>query len=385
MADIQSLLDALPAGSTLVLDPGTHTLAGPLTKPITLTTRRPLAPARAIDADVTLISPTGVVITAPDVTFRGVAVQCTDPTKNIVQALGARFTLDRGLITGSPTLGGRRGLAINSAGGRVLSSTIDQCWRPDTEGQAVLGWDGTSDWLFEDCLLGGASQSLMLGGADATTASRVPANVTIRHCDLVKRAEWGFRGAMQKTSFELKAGLGVTLSDCVFDGAGTGQGQGAYLMVLKSCNQDGHAPWSSTQHVVIERFTAKHGGGCVSFVGNDGANPSITMGSITLRDGTFSDIDPTLYPGSPGRGFTFQSAAIDVTLENIVVTAQNMAASMYLIGPPPKRLVLRNVQLPQSLYGVKIDGGPSLKTPDQIVSGIKAWAPDAIVEGITVV
>lgn len=109
------------------------------------------------------------------------------------------------------------------------------------------------------------------------------------------------------------------------------------------------------------------------------------MGNITLRNGTFSEIDPTQYPGSAGRGYTFIGAMSDVTLENLVLTGKNMAASMYFIAPFPKRLVLRNLQLPQSLYGVKVDAGPSLKTPAEIVTGLKALMPDAIIENITIV
>ena len=387
MADLQPLLDAVPSNSTIVLDPGTtYTIANPITKPVTLQTRTPLSPtARAAAGDVT-ITTTGGLFTQAPITLTGISVKCSDPLRNIIQVQAPGFVLDRSAVLGTTTAGARRGIAVNASGGRILNSTIDQCWRPDTEGQAILGWDGTEDWEITNCYLGGASQSLMFGGADASSASRVPRNIRVSRCDLGKDPAWTGHVVL-KTSFELKTGIGVHLSDCTFDGAGTGQGQGAYVMVLKSCNQDGSAPWSQTQGVTIERFTAMHGGGAVNFVANDGSNPSVTMGNVTLRNGTFSAIDPTLYPGSPGRGYTFIGAMTDVTLENLILTGANLAASMYFIAPFPKRLVLRNLQLPQSTYGVKIEnsGLPPLMTPAAIVTGIKSVMPDAIVEGITVV
>jgi hypothetical protein len=91
-ASLQAAIDAAPAGSTLALEAGTYQWAGPLTKDMAFTTRRTLTPGvRATDADVTLLSPAGLLLYARP-GFRGIAHRCSDPTKNIIQALGPRFT-----------------------------------------------------------------------------------------------------------------------------------------------------------------------------------------------------------------------------------------------------------------------------------------------------
>jgi hypothetical protein len=386
-ASLQAAIDAAPAGSTLALEPGTYPWAGPLNKDMSFTTKRALAPGvRAVDADVTILSPAGLLLYAV-AGFRGTALMCTDPTKNIVQALGRNFRLESGLILGSIVTGARRGLRADGDSGVVIDSQIDECWRPDTEGQAVGAWDGCRNWLFDNNYLGGASQGMLFGGGDATSASRVPMNIRVSRCDLGKNLSW-LTKALVKTSFESKTGIGVHLSDVALTGAGIAQGQHGFLIICKSTNQDSHAPWSQTQGVLIERFTAKQGAGCVSFVASDGNYPSVPLGNITLRDGAFSQIDPLLYPGD-GRCFQFINTPTaimsDITLQNLVVTGQNLSAAMYFIGPPPKRLVIQNVQLPQSTYGVKIEGLAPMMTPAAMMAGIKAWAPDSVVENITVV
>jgi hypothetical protein len=239
-----------------------------------------------------------------------------------------------------------------------------ECWRPADEAQAVDGYDGCRNWLFDNSYLGGASQSLMFGGGDAASASRVPMNIRVRKCDFGKDASW-FSKSLIKTAFEMKYGIGIHLSDVTLQGAGNAQGQHGFLIVLKSLNQNNRSPWSQTSGVLLEHFTAKQGAAAISFVASDGDYPSLPLNNITIRNGEFTELDPLLYPGDAHGALQFTNRAAtpatatkpafteavmsDITIENVKISGQNLNAAMYFIGPPPRRLVIRNVQLPPSL------------------------------------
>lgn len=375
-ASLQAAIDAAPSGSTLALEPGVYLGTPTYTKAITIQPRNPVPPGRATDAGVWIrgTDHAGVVLGA-DVVLRGVGHLADFPTANLLVVTGERFTLDRCVVLGGPS-GAHRGVLLNGNTAALLGCRIDEIWQYQSEAQAVYGDDGTRNVLIDDCYLGGASQSVMFGGADSRSPDRVPTGIVIRRSTLAKNPAWLGKGAYVKTAFELKSAIGVHLVDCALEGAGTSQQQGAFLIVLKSLNQNGRAPWSTVADVLIERCTARLGGGCVRFVGNDGANPSQRMSNITLRNVTFTEIDPALYPGSPGRAFEFQTGPIDVTLDHVTTQGKNLAAAMYFAAPQPVRLVLRNVALPASYYGIKIDAGGTMP--------LQQWAPDSVVENVTI-
>jgi hypothetical protein len=181
-----------------------------------------------------------------------------------------------------------------------------------------------------------------------------------------------------KNALELKCAIDVTVSECLLQYAGISEGQGAYLIVLTPRNQDGAAPWSTVQRVLIERIHGVMGGGCVSFMGSDYSHPSGPLKDIVIREALFDGIDPQGPTKGDGRCFFFTRAPQHVTLENITVKAKNMTSNIYL-GPyemPPTGLVLRNLVLPAATYPIKIDGG------GQGEAALKAWAPDVIMERV---
>lgn len=377
--DLRTLLDSTPDGSTLRLPPGTYPLSGGIQRAVTIETGRLIAPdSRPEFGEATIIADNGgMIVTGPDVTIRrGIDIKCINPAATIVQSLGPRFTLEQSRILGSPTQGARRGLASNSVGGKVLCSVIDECWQKTSEAQAIDGWDNMRDWVIDNSYLGGGSQSLLLGGADAKSPSRIPTNIRLTRSDLAKNPVWASLGAVLKTSLETKCVAGFYSNACTFKGAGKGQGQGGYVMVFKSADQENSAPWSVSCDILIENFSASQAGSGIIFVGHDGGNPAEVMSNIHLRNGSVFEIDNQLYAGD-GRMLYFQSGAIDINLENLTLQGRNLAASMYLIAPQPVRLQMHNIALPKATYGIKIDNfGMGL-------AALKRWAPDAIFDNVT--
>lgn len=380
-ANVQNAVNAAPAGALISLDPGVYVGALTLTKRVRLMAALPPPAGR-----VTATAPTATImgipgadaitVTGDDIELIGLRVLAPSPDKQLIGVTGARFTLRQCAALGSPTAGQHRGVMLNGDTALIVDCFIDDCWNVGRDCQAIGGWDGTKNITIENCYLGGGAQSVMFGGADSTSVDRIPTNIKIINSTLSKNPAWYAKNAQIKCALELKCVNGFVMQDCTLEYAGISEGQGAYLMVLKSANQNNTAPWTVVQNVLIERCLARYGGGFAAFIGQDGSNPAVHLNHVTLRNVAFTDIDPTGITKGHGHGFMFQSATDAVTLEAVTIQHKNMNDDMYFIAPQPTTMVLRNIKgvLPQtSHYGVKIDAGGSG------LDALQKWAPDAVI------
>jgi hypothetical protein len=355
----------LRLASTLVY-PGALTLA----KPVTLQSES-VGTARMTRDEPAPTVMGGIRMPADDVSLIGIAVRHPNPRTDIVVLSGARPVLDRCRILGDPIAGAKRGIAANASDTVIRRCYIDDCWQPAQDAQAICAWDMRPFLLIEDCYLSGGAQAVMLGGADPANEARTPRNVTIRHSTLTKNPKWYQTGVQLKCALEVKNAINVRVSDCVLEYAGTSMGQGGYLIVLTPRNQGGKAPYSTVQDVVIERCTGRYAAGILNLLGSDNVNPSGPLSDLTLRDSTFSVIDPKGITGGAGRLFMFDRSPERITIENVTVTGEHLSALGYFSGAAPTGLTLKRLSLPASKYGWKIDAG------GMGVAALKAYAPDA--------
>lgn len=318
----------------------------------------------------------GLTITGNDVTCSGLDVAHTVATTDIVVLAARHLTLDRLRILGDKAAGAKRGIAANGGDMLISNCYIDDIKRVGQDTQAICAWDMLEPGLFiTNCYLGGAAQAVMLGGADPPSPDRSPSLVRITRSTLTKPQGWQTDGTQVKCAFEAKNCNDVRILDCDLIGAGISQGQGAYAIVLTPRNQGGKAPFSAITNVRIERCHVQAAGGCVTFLGTDptAGRPSQFLDGVTITNVVFDDIDPKIY-GGPGRLFTFEDAAHNVTLDGLTVHGTNIAALGYFMKRPPVLMTLRNLNLPTSRYGWKIDGGGSG------IPALKAYAPDATID-----
>jgi hypothetical protein len=303
----------------------------------------------------------GIRNTRDDVTLVGLEVRHTNPLTDIVVNTGARFLMDRCRVLGDPTTGAKRGIAANGRAQTIVRCHVADIWQPKQDTQAIAAWDCGPGLVIDDCYLSAAGQAVMLGGADPATADGIPRDVTIRNSTLTKDPAWfALTGGVQiKCALEFKNAIGVRVTTCLLEYAGTSQGQGAYLIVATPRNQSGHAPFSTVQDVVISNCTGRFAAGILNALGSDNNFPSGPLADFTITDCAFSDIDPTGITGGPGRLFMLDRAPVRLTLDGVQVAGGHLAALGYLSGPPPIGFVARRLTLPPSKYGWKLDAGKS--------------------------
>jgi hypothetical protein len=385
---VQAALDLAEAGSVIELEPGAYEGSLTFRRPVTLRPTVEVPPGRRTREfePVTLLS-TGEAarIFGPDVHHLGLAYRSTNQaTTLIVIAPGTpRTILDRPLVLGDAELGQKRGIAAEGIRTRILGAYVDDIWRVGQDSQAIFGANGTRDLVIDDCYLAAAGESVMFGGADSASPDLMPADIVLTNSVLTKNPAWydPKKKAQIKCAFELKAARHVVVQHVELAYAGKSEGQGGYLCLLTCRNQNGKAPWSVVEDVLMEDIVGHHAGGILNVLGQDNNHPSGTLTGAVLRRWTCHDIDPLL-PACPGDGrlIQIQRWPAQLTLEEWEVGGAHLNIGLHVLGiglPPPTGLTLRRVHLPACSYSVKVDkGGAGSKA-------LRAYAPDAVLEDVT--
>ena len=366
---VQAVLDAAPAEAILRFAAGVYDGALTIRQSVHLIAAHPPPDGQATRvcpvmftsrAEQTLL----VQHDAVDVLCQGIGVTQQNPDYELCLVQGRAVRFDRCTFLGDPVHGARRGWRVEGRDVTIVQCYADDIFRPGRDTCVIGSWQDTDGLLVDRCYLCGGAETIMFGGADAPSADRIPQHITITGCTLTKNPAWYAQGAQLKTPFELKCAAHVIMRDCVLEYAGVSEGQGAYLLVLTVRNQDGTAPWSRIEDVLIERCRCSQGGGGVNILGHDDQYPSGTLTNVTIRNVAFTEMNPSGlwslggHYGS-GRCAMFHNSPHHVTLEAITMEGINMAALGYFANTPqqPVGLMLRNWKYGATEYGWKIDGG----------------------------
>lgn len=377
-------LSLAPAGATLTLATG-FVYSAPLTlkQPITLQSETwavGLGVRMTADAPAPVFQ-AGIKVTGDHVSLAGLEVRQTNPLVDIVVLSGGSPILDRCRILGDPVKGAKRGIAANGADMTIARCYIDDCFQsyPGNDSQAICAWDMGPGLSIEDNFLRGGSETILIGGADASSAERMPSAVTIRGNTITKRPEWQALPIGVKNTLELKAARDVLIEDNDISYAWGGHGQDGYLFLITVRNQDGRAPWSTVQNVVFRNNRLSHGAAAFNILGLDNiketgagkptpvgtVRPSVRASDLSITGNTVTDIDPKLYAGS-NRLILIGAGPVNVTIDQNTFAGQHLGSQVYFYGTPPVAgLMVTNNRWPGSTYGIKGDGQ---------ASGAATWA-----------
>lgn len=366
-------LSTSPAGAVLTLRPG-FVYPGPLTIRTPVTMRPIVGLLEAASVRMTRDQPLpmfrgGLTIAADNVTLLGLDIRHTNPLTDIVIVQGAHVTLDRCRIMGDPLTGGKRGISANSNGELyILRCYIDDCWMPypSKDSQAIAAWDMGPGLLIEDCYLSAGTETLLIGGADASSPERSPKDITIRGCTITKNPAWQPQLVSVKNALELKDCRNVLIEDNDISQSWGGHGQDGTLLILTVRNQDGRAPWATIQDVTIRGNRFSHGASAINILGLDTiketgtggvrvpigtVRPSVRMARVTISGNTFTDLDPKRYTGS-AKLILIDQAPEDLTIDGTTFAGVGFSSAIYFGGGgPATKLVFTSNVVPRSTYG----------------------------------
>lgn len=236
--------------------------------------------------------------------------------QNTLSSVPHHLVLDRVYIHGDPTIGQKRGIALNSASTEIINSYISDIKAVYSEAQAIAGWNGPGPYNITNNFLEAAAVNLMFGGADPKIPNLVPSDITIRRNHFSKRLEWRSQDWSIKNLLELKNAQRVTVDGNLFENNWLAA-QTGYAIVIKSVNQEGTAPWSVVQDVTFTNNIVRNASGGMK-ISRD-TSKSVEVNNITLRNNLFDNISGKTYGGA--GVFLLVVGGSDITVDHNTIMA----------------------------------------------------------------
>ena len=244
----------------------------------------------------------------------------------------------------------RRGIALNSAATTIKNSYIEGFGYPGEETQGICGWSGSRNIHILNNYIEGGAENIMFGGSDPKSADLIPQDIEIRGNHLNKPPEWKEKASM-KTLFELKNAKRVQFTGNLMTNCWVGT---AFRVTVR--NQDGGAPFSTIEDVLIKENLINGAGEGMNILGKDDTHPSQTLKRLTIQNNLFLNIGGN---GFPGGGYFIQvSDGEDITIANNTVFNEGNIATFH--GDLPRKFAFRDNIVSHGEYG--IHGGPDTKS-----------------------
>ena len=226
------------------------------------------------------------------------------------------IVIDRCYIHGDAFVGGRRGIALNSASSAVIDSHVSDWKEVGADSQAIAGWSGPGPFKIVNNHLEGAAENVMFGGADALIANLVPADIEIRGNRFFKPVAWRAMSWSVKNLFELKNARRVLVEGNIFEY--TWLADQNFAINIKSAN-DANGPWSVTEDFTFRGNIVRHAPGAIKFCGATcDAAPTAQGARYLVQNNLFDDISAATW-GGPGTFLQTINATPDLVVNHNTV------------------------------------------------------------------
>jgi hypothetical protein len=270
--------------------------------------------------------------------------------QNTLSSVAHHLILDRVYIHGDPTIGQKRGIALNSASTEIINSYISDIKAVHSEAQAIAGWNGPGPYNISNNFLEASAVNVMFGGADPKITNLVPSDITIRRNHFSKRLVWRSQNWSIKNLLELKNAQRVTVEGNLFENNWLAA-QTGYAIVLKSVNQEGTAPWSVVQDVTFANNIVRNASGGMK-ISRD-ASKSVEVNGITLRNNLFDNISGATYGGA--GVFLLVIGGSDITVDHNTIIADGNITLFPDAYTSPRFTYTNNVLIDHA-YAIKGSG-----------------------------
>jgi hypothetical protein len=204
---------------------------------------------------------------------------------NLITLFNAtNITIDRMLFVAPEDIGQRRGIAGNGRNITLTRSHIAGVWAQTLQdSQAFCAWDGAGPYTITHNYLEAASENVMFGGANSTSADRIPSDILVEGNHMAKRLEWKGRTRAVKNLFELKSARRVVIRGNLFENNWT-DAQSGWAILFTTRNDEGGAPWSRIEDVLFEKNIVRETQNGINILGIDSFQQSGRTTRVTIRN-----------------------------------------------------------------------------------------------------
>jgi hypothetical protein len=290
------------------------------------------------------------------------------------------LVIDRCYIHGVASRDQRRGIALNSGDTQIINSYVSGIKGVNQDTQAIAGWNGPGPFLIENNYLEAAGENVLFGGADPVIPNLVPANITIRRNLISKPAAWRTSNYTLKNLIELKNADTVLLEGNTIEN-NWAAGQQGYAILLTPRNQDGTAPLTVVQNVVIRNNVIRHVAAVFNISGYDDLSQSRQTNHVEISNNLIYDVSRSLGTTSNaanGWVAVIGNAPRDITFDHNTMDNDGDDTICLYSGPNGKYIAGLSITdnlMRDNAYG--IFGGDS----QEGVKSLAIYAPDAYVSG----
>ncbi|MGE5813275.1 MAG: hypothetical protein ACM36C_02200 [Acidobacteriota bacterium] len=370
---IQIAINAARPGDEIVLTAGgsyTEELSFPEkggTLPITVRSSQSLPLRRITPSDRALLpsvgsdTVVGARVTGSHWHFVGLAFRSTLYGQgNIIEVNGdaTDVVFDRLLIEGGST-GQRRGIALNGRNQTVTRCYIRNMWKTGDESQALAGWNGPGPITITDNYLEASSENILFGGADPSSADRIPSDILVEGNLMTKNLAW--KGVPNtyavKNLFELKNARRVTVRNNRLEHNWVDAQAGAGI-VFTLRNSNGTASWNVVEDVLFENNVVDDSYAGFNILGRDdeGGYTANQATRITIRNNLMTNIQTyAIQIGAEAGSITFDhntffnnGSLLQMYLGTVIRSSGSKTTGAYAVNS----LVMTNNLTQYGSYGV---------------------------------
>lgn len=230
------------------------------------------------------------------------------------------FLFDRIYLHGHPTLGSRRGIAMNGRRIAVINSWIADFKEQGADSQALCAWNGTTFKIVNN-RLEGAGENIMFGGAKTQVPDMLMADIEFRNNHVIKPLSWkadhpDYEGIdwSIKNLFELKNATRVWIKGNVFEQNWL-DSQTGFAILFTPRTEGGSCPWITVSDVTFEHNIIRHTGSGINIAARDNSLPTIPTSRIWIHDNLVEDINGSIW-GGDGRTLQVLSGVVDLTVDH---------------------------------------------------------------------
>src|SRR5947209_2613198 len=242
-----------------------------------------------------------------------------------VDAVPHDIIFDRCYIHGDPSVGGARGIFMNTASTAVIDSYLSGFRLTDRDTEAIMSANGPGPFKIVNNYLEAAGINVMFGGQDPTIPNLVPADIEIRGNYFFKPLSWrigdptyaGTRWSV-KNLLELKNARRALIDGNVFENNWMQADQDGLAILFTPRNQNGTAPWSTVQDVTFTNNIVRHSTGGINLMGwDDLSTASGQLQRVLIQNNLFTDIGAFAGNGGyAGLLFLLQDGTANVVIDH---------------------------------------------------------------------
>lgn len=179
----------------------------------------------------------------------------------------------------------KRGILGNGQNITLVDSSIQGIWRDGQDSQAFCAWDGAGPYRLANNDLQAASENVMFGGSDSLSADRVPNNIVVEDNLIWKPLEWKGTPRVLKNLIEFKSVRNAVARRNTFRNNWEG-GQAGFAVQITPRNQEGRAPWSTVEDVLLDGNIFQGVDRFANVLGIDNEQPSLQATRIKIVNNT---------------------------------------------------------------------------------------------------